>query len=178
MGEDLRAALLLSGAMGGPKKVGNGFKYHQYQIVGRHAPTAEEPSPQLYRMNMWSTDAVRARSKFWYFMSMPTKVSTYGVWVRYISRSGEHNMYKEYRDTSLNGAVESMYDEMGSRHRVRFPQIQIIKTAIIPDERVKRANSLQYMEEGLKFPLVQQKMRAPIKSMRTLYKGRRPNLCM
>merc|ERR1712037_107871 len=176
MGEDLRAGLLLSGAMGGPKKVGNGFKYHQYQIVGRHAPTAEEPSPQLYRMKMWSTDAVRARSKFWYFMSMltkvkkangqiiacneifeedPTTVSTYGVWVRYISRSGEHNMYKEYRDTSLNGAVESMYDE-----------------------RVKRANSLQYMEEGLKFPLVQQKMRAPIKSMRTLYKGRRPNLCM
>lgn len=167
--------------------------------MGRHAPTAEEPSPQLYRMKMWSTDAVRARSKFWYFMSMltkvkkangqiiacneifeedPTTVSTYGVWVRYISRSGEHNMYKEYRDTSLNGAVESMYDEMGSRHRVRFPQIQIIKTAIIPDERVKRVNSLQYMEEGLKFPLVQQKMRAPMKSMRTLYKGRRPNLCM
>ena len=96
----------------------------------------------------------------------------------YESRTDTHNMYKEYRDTSLNGAVESMYDEMGSRHRVRFPQIQIIKTAIIPDERVKRVNSLQYMEEGLKFPLVQQKMRAPMKSMRTLYKGRRPNLCM
>ncbi|CAK7346658.1 unnamed protein product [Dovyalis caffra] len=33
------------------------------------------------------------------------------------SRTGYHNMYKEYRDTTLNGAVEQMYTEMASRHR-------------------------------------------------------------
>jgi len=30
------------------------------------------------------------------------------VWVRYQSRTGYHNMYKEYRDVTLNGAVEQV----------------------------------------------------------------------
>ena len=39
----------------------------------------------------------------------PTTVKNFGVWVRYQSRTGYHNMYKEYRDTTLNGAIESLY---------------------------------------------------------------------
>lgn len=38
----------------------------------------------------------------------PTKIKNYGVWVRYQSRTGYHNMYKEYRDVTLNGAVEQV----------------------------------------------------------------------
>nr|GEY38947.1 ribosomal protein L18a [Tanacetum cinerariifolium] len=34
-------------------------------------------------------------------------------------------MYKEYRDTTLNGSIEQMYTEMASRHRVRHPCIQV-----------------------------------------------------
>jgi hypothetical protein len=41
------------------------FKYHQYQVVGRHLPTEADPSPTLYRMKVWAKDAVRAKSKFW-----------------------------------------------------------------------------------------------------------------
>ena len=59
-------------------------------------------------------------------------MKNYGIWVRYQSRTGFHNMYKEYRDTTLNGAVKQMYDEMGGRHRVRHPCLQIIKTATVP----------------------------------------------
>lgn len=33
--------------------------------------------------------------------------------------------YKEYRDTTLNGAIGQMYSEMASRHRVRYPCIQV-----------------------------------------------------
>lgn len=36
-------------------------------------------------------------------------MKNYGIWVRYQSRTGYHNAYKEYRDTTLNGAVEQMY---------------------------------------------------------------------
>ncbi len=36
-------------------------------------------------------------------------MKNFGVWVRYQSRTGYHNMYKEYRDTTLNGAVEQLY---------------------------------------------------------------------
>lgn len=39
----------------------------------------------------------------------PTKISNYGVWVRYQSRTGVHNAYKEYRDVTLNGAVSQLY---------------------------------------------------------------------
>jgi len=35
-------------------------------------------------------------------------VKNYGIWVRYMSRTGFHNMYKEYRDVTLNGAVEQV----------------------------------------------------------------------
>ena len=38
----------------------------------------------------------------------PTKIKNYGIWVRYQSRTGYHNMYKEYRDVTLNGAVEQV----------------------------------------------------------------------
>ena len=38
----------------------------------------------------------------------PTKIKNFGVWVRYQSRTGYHNMYKECRDVTLNGAVEQV----------------------------------------------------------------------
>ena len=43
------------------------------------------------------------------FERKPTTVKNFGIWVRYQSRTGYHNMYKEYRDTTLNGAVEQLY---------------------------------------------------------------------
>lgn len=54
------------------------------------------------------------------------------------SRTGEHNMYKEFRDVTLNGAVDQMYAEMASRHRSRASQIQIVKTATVPSNQCKR----------------------------------------
>ncbi len=42
-----------------------GYKYHQYQVVGRHVPTEKDSDPTIYRMKLWATDAVRAKSKFW-----------------------------------------------------------------------------------------------------------------
>merc|ERR1712146_694260 len=55
-------------------------------------------------------------------------------WLRYDSRSGTHNMYKEYRDTTLTGAVQKMYAELASRHRCRKASVQIIKTCIVAPE--------------------------------------------
>lgn len=42
-----------------------GFKWHQYQVVGRHLPTEHEPTPTVYRMKVWAEDDVKAKSKFW-----------------------------------------------------------------------------------------------------------------
>ncbi|XP_024021295.1 uncharacterized protein LOC21409575 [Morus notabilis] len=73
-----------------------------------------------------------------------TKIDNYGIWPRYQSRIGYHNMYKELCDTTLNGIVEQMYNEMASRHKVRFSCIQIIKTAIVPAKLCKRESTKQF----------------------------------
>jgi hypothetical protein len=41
------------------------FKFHQYQVVGRHLPTAADATPTVYRMKVWAEDDVKAKSKFW-----------------------------------------------------------------------------------------------------------------
>lgn len=55
----------------------------------------------------------------------PLKVKNFGIWLRYNSRSGTHNMYKEYRDLSRAEAVEAMYQDMAARHRARFASIHV-----------------------------------------------------
>merc|ERR1719160_1000865 len=129
-------------------------KVGQYQIVGRAAPTEKKPSPKIYRMKLFARNSVMARNKFWYFMKKickakktggeilavneifekkPLKVKNFGVWLRYDSRSGTHNMYKEYRAMSLTDAIGNMYNEMAGRHRGMAQSIQIIKTAELED---------------------------------------------
>jgi ribosomal protein L20A (L18A) len=55
----------------------------------------------------------------------PLKVKNFGIWIRYDSRSGTHNMYKEYRELSRAAAVKSLYQDMAARHRARFRSIQV-----------------------------------------------------
>lgn len=112
------------------------------------------------------------------FEKNPTKIKNYGIWLRYQSRTGYHNMYKEYRDTTLNGAVEQMYTEMASRHRVRSPCIQIIRTATILAKLCKRESTKQFHNSKIKFPLVFKKVRPPTRKLKTTYKASRPNLFM
>lgn len=104
-------------------------------------------------------------------------VKNYGIWVRYQSRTGFHNMYKEYRDTTLNGAVDAMYDEMGGRHRVRAPCIQIIKTATISDEACKRLQTTQFHGD-IKFPLTHKVVRPSSKALKTTFKYVRPSVAI
>merc|ERR550532_1354992 len=103
-----------------------------YQILGRMKPSEKDPYPKVYRMKIFSKNEVAARSKFWYFLSKLRRVKkangqiltcnelieknrrvvkNYGIWLRYESRTGTHNMYKEYRELSLNGAVQAMYND-------------------------------------------------------------------
>merc|ERR1712039_1162256 len=98
---------------------------HQYQIVGRAAPTPKD-----------------------------LKVKNFGIWLRYQSRTNTHNMYKEFRDTSINGAVGRLYSEMAGRHRAQPGSIQIINTAVIPASACRRDHMLEMHKHKLKFPVV------------------------
>jgi large subunit ribosomal protein L18Ae len=80
-------------------------------------------------MHVFSKNHVMAKSKFWYIMrklnktkraageilsceliteKKADKVKNYAIWLRYDSRTGTHNMYKEYRDLTECGAVSQM----------------------------------------------------------------------
>lgn len=106
-----------------------------------------------------------------------TSLKNYGVWIRYQSRTGFHNAYKEYREVSMNKAVDALYEEMASRHRVRAPCLQIIKIAKVADEDVKRDNTIQFLgrKEPVSFPVVNKVLRPDAKSQKTTFKYSRPN---
>ena len=48
--------------------------YLEYQVVGRHLPTADEPTPKLYRMRIFAPNEVVAKSRFWYYLRKLKKV--------------------------------------------------------------------------------------------------------
>ena len=171
-------------------------KMNQYQVVGRKAATEDHPNPEAYRMIIFAPNRVIAESKFWYYMHQFRKmkkttgeildcvqiieknsriIKNYGIWVRYNSRTGVHNAYKEYRDTTLNGAVEQMYQEMGSRHRARHSAISIIKTATVKASECKRANIQQFHDSKISFPLTRKVVRPTSRVHKTVYKASRPS---
>ncbi|CUM63700.1 uncharacterized protein PRCAT00001284001 [Priceomyces carsonii] len=150
-------------------------RLNEYQVIGRRLPTESVPEPKLYRMRIFASNTVVAKSRYWYFLQKlhkvkkasgeivsvniisephPTKVKTFGIWLRYESRSGVHNMYKEYRDVTRVGAVEGMYQDLAARHRARFRNIHILKVVELEKtDDVKRQYVKQYLSKDLKFPL-------------------------
>lgn len=83
-------------------------------------------------------------------------------------------MYKEYRDTTLAGAVSQMYMELSGRHRAPHESVQIIKTSVVDPGSVRRDHSRAYTKVSVKFPKVNPIKRAPTKSLKTNFKASRP----
>ncbi|CAG8367050.1 unnamed protein product [Penicillium salamii] len=147
----------------------------EYQVIGRHLPNEANPTPKLYRMRIFAPNTVVAKSRFWYFMAQlrklkkangeivslntieekrPLKVKNFGIWIRYDSRSGTHNMYKEFREMSRTDAVEALYQDMAARHRSRFGSIHILKVVEIENnDSIRRPYIKQLLQKDLKFPL-------------------------
>ena len=178
-----------------------------YQVVGRKAPkpdseNAEEQNPPAYRMKVFAPNEMMAKSRFWYFMHSQRKmkkttgeildvneiveknsryIKNFAIWIKYNSRSGTHNMYREYRATTLTKAIETMYDDMAGRHRARQRSIQIIRTATVADKDCKRVPVTTFhhnTDKGradIKFPLPHRIQRAPVKSAKSLFTTNRPN---
>ena len=97
--------------------------------------------------------------------------------IRYQSRTGIHNMYKEYRDISLNGAVSQMYMEMSGRHRAQHDSIHIIKTAVVGSSKLlRRKHAITFSDPGLKFPKIHNQVRAPTRQYRKTFAASRPSL--
>merc|ERR1712196_713924 len=171
-------------------------KYHEYQVVGRMVPTEKYPETKIFRMKLFAPNAVIAKSKFWYFLSKlrrvkrangqilsvneifekrPKAVKNFGIWLRYDSRSGTHNMYKEYRELTLRDAISAMYLDMAGRHRCDFSRVQVIQTAVVDAKDCKRENIKQFLDGGIKFALPHRVTRPMHKAHKTIFKASRPN---
>merc|ERR1712196_640250 len=101
------------------------------------------------------------------FEKNPNTVKNYAIWLRYRSRSDQHNMYKEYRDMTVTGAVSQMFSEMAGRHRGQSESITIMKTAIVPASKCRRPHVLQMHKKDLKFPVVKKLPLCPKKLRKT-----------
>lgn len=165
--------------------------------MGRKLPTEAEPVPKVYAIRLFARNHVVAKSKFWYhlrrqlktksaqgqilsvneiFERRPNHVKTFGIVLRYESRTGNHNMYKEYRDVSLNGAVSQLHQEMSGNHRASPDTISIIRTAVLnKKDEIRRPKSNLYRDNKLKFPILRTVVRASQRKYRTVFKANRPN---
>ncbi|CAK8681360.1 unnamed protein product [Clavelina lepadiformis] len=137
----------------------------EYRVVGRKLPSTAVPNPPLFRMRLFAPNHIAAKSRFWYYLSYykkikknagevllcrkmaektPGVVKNFGIWLRYDSRSGTHNMYREYRDVKVASAVTSCYRDMGARHRARPGSIQIMRVKEVPSNKCKRKHVQQF----------------------------------
>merc|ERR1712195_54546 len=172
-------------------------KVRQFYIVGRKLPTESVPEPVLYRIRIFARDEVLARSKFWYHMKRQHKVrriqgeiistseihekksgnmKNFGIFLRYDTRTCTINMYKEYRDVTLCGAVSQLYMEMSGRHSARSETIQIIRTSIVADADAVREKTIQFAKNNVRFPKTRTVKRAPTNAIKTTFKADRPTL--
>merc|ERR1711937_395407 len=174
-------------------------EFRQYEVIGRHVPTKNDPEPKAYRIKLFCKNETQARSRFWYFIrklvkmkkasaqilscreifeKKPEKVSKYGIWVRYESRSGVTNMHKEYTALTQNEAVQQMYQEMAGRHRARFSSIHILKIEEIEPSKYIRANTKQFLKANIAFPLPHRVVRANKKGFNKSLKAKAPTTFM
>merc|ERR1712153_281719 len=86
-----------------------------------------------------------------------------------------HNMFKEYRTTSLCLAVEQMYAELASRHRVRKSSVQIVRTTTLKAAECKRPNTQQSHDSKIAFRLVHRVPRPSDKAHRSVFKAKCPS---
>jgi len=84
----------------------------------------------------------------------PLSVKNFGIWLRYDSRSGTHNMYREYRDLTRALAVTQCYRDMGAKHRARPSTIQIMKIKQLLAKDCRRVHVTQFHDSKIKFPMV------------------------
>jgi large subunit ribosomal protein L18Ae len=148
-------------------------------------------------MRVFAKNTVIARSKFWYQMKRQNKIRSthgeiiavneiferktnaiknYGIAFKYLSRTGVINMYKEFRGTTLCGAVSQMQCEMAGRHSGRADSIQIIKTKVVANADVRRSNVLQFCQTNLRYPKINIVKRAPTRAHFSLFTASRPTV--
>eukprot|EP00915_Cephaloidophora_sp_WS-2016_P008583 GHVH01011826.1.p1 GENE.GHVH01011826.1~~GHVH01011826.1.p1 ORF type:complete len:126 (-),score=20.85 GHVH01011826.1:35-412(-) len=85
----------------------------------------------------------------------------YSVFARFDSRTGTHNMCKEFRDITRAGAVSHALNELNGCHRAQTRTIQIMAVNELENEQVTKNKVSQYHSDDLKFPVTFQNQLVP-----------------
>eukprot|EP01118_Nematostelium_gracile_P020557 TRINITY_DN9_c0_g1_i1.p1 TRINITY_DN9_c0_g1~~TRINITY_DN9_c0_g1_i1.p1 ORF type:complete len:220 (-),score=42.37 TRINITY_DN9_c0_g1_i1:59-718(-) len=169
--------------------------YHEYLVVGRHAPSEKDPNPKIYKMKLFAKNPILAKSRFWYFVSVqkkvkkasgqilkvseiferrPNVIKNFSIFCRYTSKTGTQNMFKEYRDTTRVGAVQQLYQDLAGSYRARFRNIQIMSVDAVKAAQTRRASTKQFVNSKIKFPLPHRVLKAPSRKYRPTFSAKRP----
>eukprot|EP01099_Mayorella_cantabrigiensis_P001581 TRINITY_DN1711_c0_g1_i2.p1 TRINITY_DN1711_c0_g1~~TRINITY_DN1711_c0_g1_i2.p1 ORF type:complete len:199 (+),score=36.55 TRINITY_DN1711_c0_g1_i2:33-629(+) len=170
--------------------------HREFQVIGRRRPTPTDKNPKIFRMRLFAPNSVLAKSRFWYFLCQvhkvkkntgeilacnqisdpnPTVIKNFGFWLRYDSRMGTTNIYKEYRDLTRCDAVDQMYNDMAARHRARNRSIQILDLKPIAAKNTRRPNIKQFHNAAIRFPLPHRVMRTPSRKFRNTFRATKPS---
>ena len=145
-------------------------------------------------MRIFHKNATLAKSRFWFFLRAKkikkahgeiitvqevyepkaSNVKNYGIVIRYTSKVGIVNMYKEYRDVTLCGAVSQLYQEMAAKHKAIADTIHIVKATVVADKDVKRAQTQTYATASIRYPLTSFRYRAPQAQFKSTTRASRP----
>ena len=161
-----------------------------YSVVGRETPSEKNPSPTVYKYEVFAPNFVVAKSRFWRIMNDKNKVKSthgdvlqcrvvrdkklaarnYAVNVVYYSqRCGYTNMTKEFRDVSKAGAVAQTLNDLASRHRARFANVEVLSVKSIPDSECRRLYTTQFHDTKLSFPLLTRKSSKTARKDRAIF---------
>ena len=168
----------------------------EFQVIGRRRPTTTDPNPKIFRMRLFAPNSVLAKSRFWYFLcqvhkvkkntgeilacnqiseSSPQVIKNFGFWLRYDSRMGTTNIYKEYRDLTRGDAVDQMYNDMAARHRARNRSIQILDLKAVPAKNTKRPATKQFHNSRIRFPIPHRVMITPSRKFKNTFRATKPS---
>ena len=182
----------------GPVHAPNNLRGRQFLIYGRALPSKNTPEPKVCVAKVFAKNEAFARSKFWKLNlkdhklkrthgeilkiqeihEKPTEVArNFGIFLKYRSRTGIHNLFKEFRDVSLKGAVNQMYNEMGGNYHVDAEKVTVINTVELKTEelRVRNPRCLQWTDSSkVAYPLWRKTIRKTNAKYNTVFASKRP----
>ncbi|KCZ75730.1 hypothetical protein H311_03285 [Anncaliia algerae PRA109] len=153
----------------------------EYKIYGSKIPTEQEAFPQIYTMNIFAKNEIVARSKFLKQLRIKHKikasatvilrceenkedysnmsVQNYGIKFVYRSKKGTLlNMYKEFRAISRCDAVDSLFNDMASKHKVKKSEIFIVSINQLEKNDLLRQRVAEFAEEGVQYPIFKKEL--------------------
>ena len=111
------------------------------------------------------------------FERKTSSIKVYGIVLKYLTRTGVVNMYKEFRTNSLCNAVSMLYTELAGRHSAKSESVHIIKTMVVDKkDDIRRDNTWEYSKTNAKFPKITVIKRAPTPNHKATFTASRPVL--